>query len=284
MPRYTIGQGATVNKIKYLILIILFVIPFCLADDIIELESYKQNTDIDIKAHCQHTGGSCSDSASCNITVDYPPPDTNYMVFDQSMTQNRSFYNYTLSDSSNLGWYSMTISCVDGSYEVTNNYKFQITETGDESSTLFIYIIELIMKIAFFVFLIVICIWGIRSVKKAEKTPYKLVALLRSLWAGASYGMIIISPLIALFLFHPNFDIGIVQRLTLNTYLILLVIASPIIMFNMFYFGSQMLMKLGGLYYDAEATNLVLNDLDKFTGKLSRWKNKISNKMFRRGK
>lgn len=259
----------------------MFVIPFCLAQDIVELEPYKQNTLIDIKVHCQHTGGSCSDSASCNITVDYPNNIT-YMVFDQPMTQNRSFYNYTLPDSSNLGWYTMTIPCVDGSNEVTNNYKFQITETGDKSSTLLIYIIDLIMKISFFVFLIVICIWGIRKVKKAEKTPYMLVALLRSVWAGISYGMIFISPLIALFLFHPNFEIGLVQRLTLNTYLVLLAIALPVILFNMFYFGSQMLMKLGGLHYDTERTNMVLNDLDKFTGKLSQWKNKMVNEMFRR--
>jgi len=264
----------------YLILILL-IVNFCLAEDIIELNPYKQNTQIDIKAQCQNSGGLCSNSALCNITVTYPSPNIDYMVFDQPMTQNRSFYNYTLSDSSNLGWHTMSISCVDGTDKVTNNYKFQITETGDESSTFFIYKIELMMKIAFFVFLIVLCIWGIRAVKKAEKTPYRLVALLRSLWAGSSYAMIFISPLIALFLFHPNFEIGIVQRLTLNTYLVLLAIASPVILFNIFYFGSQFLMKLGGLYYDAERTNQVLNDLDKFTGRLSNWKNKLSNKIFR---
>lgn len=262
------------------ILILLFVLPICLGQEIIELEPYKQNTDIDIKVHCEHTDGSCSDSASCNITVTYP--NTTYIIFDQPMTQNRSFYNYTLPDSSTLGWHTMTISCVDGAYDVTNNYKFQITETGDQSSTLFIYIIELIMKIGFFVFLIIICIWGIRKVRKAEKTPYKLVALLRSLWAGISYGIIFISPLIALFLFHPNFEIGIVQRLTLNTYLVLFIIASPVILFNMLYFGSQFLFKIGGLHYDAERTNKVLDDLDRFTGRLSQWKTKLGNKLFKR--
>lgn len=268
---------------KYVyVIFLLFLVHFCLAVDITELDPYKQNTQIDVKVHCQHTSGSCSNSASCNITVDYPYPNITYMVFDQPMTQNKSFYNYTLPDSSRLGWYSMTISCIDGTYQMSYYYKFQVTETGDESSTLFIYIIELIIKIAFFIFLILICIYGIRAVKKAEKTPYKLVALLRSLWAGGSYGIIFISPIIALFLFHPNFEIGIVQRLTLNTYLVLLAIATPVILFNIFYFGSQLLMKLGGLHYDAERTNMVLNDLDKFSGNLSKWKNKLSNKMFKK--
>jgi len=279
--QFKFNLGKYIMKRYIFLILIILLMNFCLGEDITELEPYKQNSQIDIKVHCQHSGGSCSGSAGCNITLEYPN-NRSYMLFNEPMTQNLSFYNYTLPDSSNLGWHYMTVYCVDGIFNNSMNYKFEITETGDESSTLFIYIIELFMKIGFFIFLIVLCIWGIRAVKKSEKTPYKMVALLRSLWAGSSYAMLIISPLIALFLFHPNFSIGIVQRLTLNTYLVLAIIASPIILFNIFYFGGNILLKLGGLHYDAERTDKVLNDFDRFSGGLSRWKNKLKNKMFKR--
>jgi len=251
-------------------------------DNIAEDGPYKQNTNIDLKVSCFHSGGVCSGSAGCNITVEYPTPNNTYMVFNGVMTQNLSFYNYTLPNSSKLGKYYTTAYCVDGTYNVSEKYFFYITETGDKSSTLFIYIIELIMKITFFSFLIFISIKGIRKAKDKKKTPYKLVALLRVFWVSLSYAVIFMSPFIGLFLFHPNFQIGVLQTLTLNTYIIMFIVAIPVIIFNLFYFGGQILLELGGLDYDKEKTNKVLNDFSRFTEGMGTQGNKIRNKLFRK--
>jgi len=267
------------------IYVIMFVILSCFVlaaeDDpqVIDLGTYKQNSKIEIKVSCINSDELCSVGASCNLTVSYP--NTSYMVFDQVMTQNKSFYNYTLPDSSTLGIHSMSIYCIDGTDSILSNYEFLISETGDKSSALFIYIVELLMKVGFFVYLIVISVLGIRKLKKAENTPYRMVALLRTMWAAASYALLFTSPIIALFLFHPNFNISILRVVTLRTYIVIFAVATPIILFNIFYFSGNLLLKWGGLHHDSDRTNKVLNDLSKFSVDTVSFRNKIRNKLFK---
>jgi len=267
--------------------LILLVIPLSFAaendDDIIEIGPYKQNSIINIRIACRYSGGDCSPSALCNTTIDYP--NTSSLILNQIMEKDNTFFNYTLPSSSTLGKYSMIIRCLDNNRNITKDYIFYITETGEKSSILFIYIIELALKIIFFVFMILISIQGIRKIKKSnenKKTPYLMVTLLRVLWVIVSYSFIFMSPMIALFLFHPNFPIGILQRLTLNTYLIIFILLTIIVILNIFWFGGNLLFKYGGLDHDAKRTNQVLNDMSNFNVSWDIHINKMKNKIFKR--
>lgn len=275
-------------KLKYLLLFIfiLLILPLCLAevsDEPIEIGPYKQNTLINIRLACTYNGGDCATDASCNITVDYP--NTTSMIYNENMTKDGTIFNYTLPDSKTVGRYSMIIKCLSSNYNVTKDYYFYITETGEKNSILFIPIIELALKIGIFAFLIILSIWGInrlREANKNNKTPYLMVAMLRVIWGILSYAFLFISPLLALFLFHPNFSMGILQRITFNTYFIIFVLFGIVLIFNVFWFGSNILLNFGGLNPNAERTNKVLNDLSKFGMDLGILRNKTLNRLFKR--
>ncbi len=271
------------KNIIFIFVFLLFASLVYAQSDPIDLGTYKQNSNINMRVACRNADGDCSNNANCNITVDYP--NTNSMIFNQNMTKNNTFYNYTLPDSSTVGRYSMVFKCNDVNKNTTVDYFFFITATGDKSSTLFIFIIELLLKIAFLIFVVILCIWGIRRVRNAnenKKTPYVMVAFLRVLWGSGSYAVLFMSPFLALFLFHPNFSIGTVQNLTLNIYWIIMILITIIIILNIFWFTGNILMKFGGLSHDVESTNKVLKDLSGFSADFNSLKNKISNKFFRK--
>lgn len=273
------------KKIVLLIFVfILLVLPLLVsATDPIEIGPYKQNSIINLLFACTHSGGDCSASASCNMTVDYP--NTTHLIYDQNMSKNGTFFNYTLPDSSALGKHTMLVKCLDSTKNLTQDYYFYITKTGEKSSTTFNYIIETFLKLIFFAFMIFLSLWGIRKLRKkneTQKTPYLLVALLRVLWGIVSYALLFMSPFIALFLFDLNFPIGIIQRMTLNTYFIIFLLIGIVIIINIFWFSGHLLLKFGGLDVDKERTNKVLNDINKFYTGWDNIRNKLKNKIFRK--
>lgn len=94
---------------------------------------FKQNNIIDLKVQCILNGTFCSGSAACNLTLNYP--NNSIYINNQPMTNQISFYNYTLGDSSVLGNYPCSATCCDGIYCGTNqDCSFEITPSGLESS------------------------------------------------------------------------------------------------------------------------------------------------------
>lgn len=93
---------------------------------------FKQGDSIDLKIQCIINGTFCSNAANCNTTIAYPSG--SLLVNNKQMTNQHSFYNYTLGDSSILGYYLCSATCCDGSYCGTDSCNFQITPTGDSNN------------------------------------------------------------------------------------------------------------------------------------------------------
>lgn len=73
--------------------------------------SYGKNTAVDIKISTNLT--------NCDITISYP--NTTNIVFENVMTINNGYANYTLNNTSTLGTYSYFSECGYGTFDVTYN-------------------------------------------------------------------------------------------------------------------------------------------------------------------
>ena len=112
---------------------------------------FKQNTQIELVIPCIFGGNICSKNAVCNATVRYP--NTTYMLNSSVMTNGlNGDFNITLPDSSIAGEYNAKVVCVDGFFNGTDPFTFDITTTGTELSTAsgIIYIIVFVISILLF--------------------------------------------------------------------------------------------------------------------------------------
>lgn len=132
------------NKLILSILILCLVLPSCLA-----IQTFKQNNPVDLKIQCIINGTFCSNTAKCNVSIQYP--DGSLLVNNQQMTNQISFYNYTLPSSNTLGEYPCSATCCDGTNCGTNGCNYLITPTGD-SNNLGFYIMLTIIIIGLLVF------------------------------------------------------------------------------------------------------------------------------------
>ena len=93
--------------------------------------TFQFNKEFDLKRTCDNGGLYCPDSTfNCNITLIYP--DGNIMVKDQTMTNNFSFRNITISQSLNnqLGTVSAIQNCNNVSHGGVDTYDVDITADG----------------------------------------------------------------------------------------------------------------------------------------------------------
>jgi len=104
---------------------------------------FKANKDVDLKLPCINDGAPCSAVATCNITID--DPDSNTIVDNQLMTNQNSYHNYTLSETSKLGTYQAIVFCIDGTDSDFTTFSFATTENGNTQDGLtFIVAISII--------------------------------------------------------------------------------------------------------------------------------------------
>lgn len=114
---------------------------------------FKQSNTIDIKIPCvTNTGASCSGSATCNITIQYP--NTSTMIKEGLMQNQGTFHNYTTSDTETLGEYECTVFCIDGSNTGYNSFSYVINSTGEEDNANSILIVYIVLIGSIFVYLI----------------------------------------------------------------------------------------------------------------------------------
>ena len=144
------------KRLKVLYLLIVLVTTLCLLVTNINAEqTFSQNTSIDLKVQCIINGTYCSGSAFCNVSILYP--NSSLMITNKMMTNQISFYNYTLNGSMVIGEYSCSAMCCDGSLCGTNGCTFNITPNGFILSTSqsMLYIFGLILAVFVFLMLLI---------------------------------------------------------------------------------------------------------------------------------
>ena len=105
---------------------------------------FKANNDVDLKLPCINEGSPCSAIATCNITID--DPESNTIVDNQLMTNQNSYHNYTLSETSKLGTYQAIVFCDDDGESDFSTFSFATTENGNTQEGLtFIVAISIII-------------------------------------------------------------------------------------------------------------------------------------------
>jgi len=117
------------GKVFQTLICLIFLIGLALA-----ASTYQQSTDIDIK-HPVRIDGAIPTNTVCNITIYYP--NNTLMVDFQPMTNNGSFYNYTIDSTftGTKGIYNYDILCSNGELNSTQSYDFLINLGGVEPST-----------------------------------------------------------------------------------------------------------------------------------------------------
>lgn len=148
-----------------------------------------QNTNYSIKFNCEIDGAVCSDTADCNVSIDYPNT-TNLIVNQIADLISNGRYNYSLTSSQNsvVGEdYTLTMVCYDGDVNGSQTVNYGINPSGirpsgerTDSMTRSIYFIFIIgillfigflftkqsipVKWTFFVFAIIFFLIGINIV------------------------------------------------------------------------------------------------------------------------
>ena len=92
----------------------------------------KQWEHISIIETCSDDGFQCDATYTCNITV--VDPDHDVIVLNQAMTRNDTIYNYTLTDTEELGIYKIKTYCGNVTFSGENlDGTLDITTTGRTS-------------------------------------------------------------------------------------------------------------------------------------------------------
>lgn len=110
-----------------LVMMMLLVIPMVSAQN--ELVFTRLQA-VDLQIPCIFNGSTCDNGFFCNLTTNYP--DSILLVNNQLMQNQTSFYNYTFlqGDLNQTGVYSNTMICNDGSFQGSERFTFEVTNTG----------------------------------------------------------------------------------------------------------------------------------------------------------
>ena len=131
------------KKINLFLIVTLFVLVVPLISSAI----YPQSQDADLIIPCElSTGDICSNTATCNISVQYS--NGSYLINFKSMTNlNNGDFRYSLdeNDTSILGTYAGKVYCIDGSYNGTGHLTYEITTNGNEKPSEIVIVLFTIM-------------------------------------------------------------------------------------------------------------------------------------------
>jgi len=119
------------GKLQIIVFLTMFVL---LLNCCSALETFEQNTNIDIKQPVRIDGGLPKDTL-CNITVYYP--NKSLLVDFKEMTEENSYYNYTIpsTKTSTKGVYTYDIFCTNGTLSSSDSFEFLINLGGVPPST-----------------------------------------------------------------------------------------------------------------------------------------------------
>lgn len=117
--------------------IILLLIGFILlATPQINAIVYEQGTEVDIIIPCFFGGNICSNTATCNISIQYLNG-TDMIDFQKMTNLNNGKFKYTLNknQTSNYGIHNSYMACWQGVYNGTSSFEIIFTPTGQEINT-----------------------------------------------------------------------------------------------------------------------------------------------------
>jgi len=103
---------------------------FCLVSVSAE-QTFKQNTDVNLKIPCYNNNTYCSNAAVCNITIQ--SPNATAIATNQLMTNNNYFHNLTIHPTS-FGTYMWDMICIDGTIKGFGQGTFKVNPSGYEES------------------------------------------------------------------------------------------------------------------------------------------------------
>jgi hypothetical protein len=129
----------------------------------INIQTFKQGTNINITVPCSYNNTQCSSGAICNITVFNPSYE---VIHNDTLNVNSgSFFsiylNETITDDN--GDYIVSMFCVDQSVGDASNFKFNVNPSGFEPSISqnILYVIFLVIMI----FLFLLTMYGFVKIK-----------------------------------------------------------------------------------------------------------------------
>jgi hypothetical protein len=108
------------------ILMFLILINITKADD----DSFKYNTDVDLKIPCYENERNCNSTVLCNLTIKYP--NQSVLINNDKMSFNPSYFNYTIPKSKlmTFGEYNYNTVCISSINSGFTEGVFKVTKTG----------------------------------------------------------------------------------------------------------------------------------------------------------
>lgn len=146
------------KKVITLLLVFIIFISF------VSAITYRANNKIDIR-HSVRVNDAPTSSASCNITI-YDPNSIVLVEYSpMSYSSSSQTYNYTLpsSNTSEFGEYNYDVTCLDGVFNKTDSFSFDISPNGKEYtiSESITYIFVLLLTISLFI----LCFYSAMKIK-----------------------------------------------------------------------------------------------------------------------
>lgn len=118
------------KKIILILFVGMFLINF--VSSVGEELKYEPGEDMNIVMKCFDTDSKlCSPITNCYIDIFYPNL-TSY-IYNATMTNNGTFFNYTAPSTDILGFYSSSITCTDGTTSGYTSFTFYVGRPSTES-------------------------------------------------------------------------------------------------------------------------------------------------------
>lgn len=108
---------------KYIILLLLLLIPIVYAADPAFIFPRDENATISVPCHYRNVP--CTNTTACNLTS-YSPKGALF-IDSEAMTYHNGGFVYNISDTSKIGDYNSIIYCSDGAHDGSYDFFFRIT-------------------------------------------------------------------------------------------------------------------------------------------------------------
>ncbi len=136
------------NKLIICLMMGMFLITVVSAADFLG----QQYEDITIIENCRDEGAPCDATYLCNITI--TDPFNNVTVSNAPMTREDTYYNFTLTDTNELGIYNYLTDCGNSTFSGSNEGTLEVTTTGKNVNSTLTIIILLVALVLFVIALI----------------------------------------------------------------------------------------------------------------------------------
>lgn len=181
------------KKIYITFLLLILVLPLLSAEPSFV---FKKGDDVNLKIPVTNSNNSLATS-STNCTITIRDSNDNFLIQNQNMTYNSGgIFNYTLTNTTDLGEYPAFVSCGDGADNGFTSFSFLVSGSGEEKNITkgVLYIAFLFILILSFILVVV----GYTKLPSGNNTDDygQLLSInhlkyLRTVFAGLAWGILI---------------------------------------------------------------------------------------------